>query len=182
MAKDRLTTIANEKKRQTPVIDTTTNGDYMALLNPNSYEKGGWVLHMLRRRIGDSLFWKGISTYYTTYRNKNASSEDFEKVIESVSGQDLHTFFHQWLYTPGHPHVRIDWKYDPDKKAAIIDFTQTQDQLFDFPLEYSAGGNLYHVDIHDKNTHVELPLPERLTKLTPDPNCNLLASFEVVKP
>jgi aminopeptidase N len=182
MAKDRLTTIANEKKRQTPVIDTTTNGDYMALLNPNSYEKGGWVLHMLRRRIGDSLFWKGISTYYTTYRNKNASSEDFEKVIESVSGQDLHTFFHQWLYTLGHPHIRIDWKYDPDKKAAIIDFTQTQDQLFDFPLEYSADGNLYHVDIHDKNTHVELPLPERLTKLTPDPNCNLLASFEVVKP
>jgi aminopeptidase N len=181
MIKDRAITIAFEKERFTPIVDTSVNGDYMKLLNRNTYEKGGWVLHMLRRRIGDSLFWKGISTYYTTYRNKNASSEDFQKIIETISGQDFHSFFHQWLYTPGHPHVRISWKYDPDKKALLIDFTQTQDQLFDFPLEYSAGGSLYHIDIHDKTTHVEMPLPEPPNKLTPDPNTNLLASFEVVK-
>ncbi|HUB59418.1 MAG TPA: M1 family metallopeptidase [Puia sp.] len=181
MAKDRLVTIAEEKNRMTPVVDTSVTKDYMELLNANSYQKGGWVLHMLRRRLGDSLFWKGISTYYTTWRNKNASSEDFEKTIETVSGQNLDTFFHQWLYTPGHPHIRINWKYDMDKKAAIIDFTQTQDRLFDFPLEYSVGGSLYHIDIHDKTTHVELPLPEPPKHLTPDPNVNLLASFELVK-
>jgi aminopeptidase N len=181
MTKDRSATFAEEKKRMTDVVDTTVHGDYMALLNPNSYEKGGWVLHMLRRRLGDSLFWKGISTYYTTYQNKNASSEDFEKTIETISGQDLQTFFHQWLYTPGHPNIRISWKYDADKKAAIIDFTQIQDQLFDLPLEYSIDGSLYHIDIRDKTTHVELPIPELPKHLTPDPNVNLLASFEVVK-
>jgi aminopeptidase N len=180
MAKDRQTTIANEKKRPTPIIDTTTHGDYMQLLNPNSYEKGGWVLHMLRRRIGDNLFWKGISTYYNTFRNKNASSEDLEKTMETVTGQDLHTFFHQWLYIPGHPHVRINWKYDTDKKALIIDFTQTQDQLFDFPIEYSADGILNHADIHDKSTHIEVPLPEPPKHITPDPNINLLADYEIV--
>jgi aminopeptidase N len=181
MAKDRAVTIAFEKKQMTPVVDTAFRGDYMALLNRNSYEKGGWVLHMLRRRLGDSLFWKGISTYYMTYRNKNAGSEDFEKTIETVSGQDLHTFFHQWLYTPGHPTARISWKYDPDKKEILIDFTQTQDQLFDFSLEYSIDGSLYRIDIHDKTTHVELPLPEPPKHLIPDPNVNVLASFEVVK-
>lgn len=179
MARDRRLTFAEEKKRMTPIVDSTDPPD--TLLNPNSYEKGGWVLHMLRRRLGDSLFWKGISTYYTTYKNKNASSEDFEKVIETVSGQDLHVFFHQWLYTPGHPHIRVSWKYDPDKKAAIIDLTQTQDQLFDFSLEYSIDGSLYHIDIQDKTTHVERPLPEPPKHLTPDPNVNVLASFEVVK-
>jgi aminopeptidase N len=179
MKKDRAQVIAFEKRRLTPVVDSTIKDDYMELLNPNSYEKGGWVLHMLRRRIGDNLFWKGISTYYTTYRNKNASSTDFEKVMESVSNQDLGVFFRQWLFTPGHPHVHIDWKYDSDKKSLIIDFTQTQEQLFDFPLEYATDGALHTVDIHDKTTHVELPLPEKPVHLVPDPNVNLLAGFEV---
>jgi aminopeptidase N len=182
MQKDRSTLIAYEKKRGTPVVDTTIGKDYMQLLNPNSYEKGGWVLHMLRRRLGDSLFWKGISTYYMTYRDKNASSEDFEKIIETVSGQDLHHFFQQWLYTPGHPHVRISWKYDEDKKMLLIDFTQTQEQPFEFSLEYSTDAALHHIDIRDKTTHVELPLPEKPTRFTPDPNVNVLASFEVTKP
>jgi aminopeptidase N len=178
MKADRAKVIAFEKHRLTPVVDSSIKDDYMELLNPNSYEKGGWVLHMLRRRIGDDLFWKGISTYYKTYRDKNAASADFEKVIESVTGQDLSTFFAQWLFTPGHPHIHIDWKYDSDKKALIIDFTQTQEHLFDFPLEYATDGVLHSVDIHDKTTHVELPLSEKPAHLVPDPNVNLLASFE----
>jgi len=178
MKADRAKVIAFEKRRLTPVVDSSIKDDYMELLNPNSYEKGGWVLHMLRRRIGDDLFWKGISTYYKTYRDKNASSADFEKVIETVTGQDLRTFFGQWLFTPGHPHIHIDWKYDSDKKALIIDVTQTQEHLFDFPLEYATDGVLHSVDIHDKTTHVELPLPEKPAHLVPDPNVNLLASFE----
>jgi len=182
MSKDRIVTIAFEKERQTPVVDTTTNGDYMQLLNRNTYEKGGWVLHMLRRRLGDSLFWKGISTYYSTFRNKNASTEDFEKTIETVTGQDLRTFFHQWLYTPGHPHVRINWKYDPDTKSVLIDFTQTQDQLFEFPLEYTINGSLYHIEIHDKTTHAEIPFSEPPKHVIPDPNVNALADFEISKP
>ncbi len=182
MAKDRSTTIAFEKKRLTPIVDTTVNGDYMALLNPNSYEKGGWVLHMLRHRVGDTLFWKGISAYYATYRNTNANSADFEKIMEKVSGADLQSFFRQWLYTPGHPHLQIAWKYDPDKKSLAIDFTQTQDQLFAFTLDYSADISLYHIDIRDKTTHVELPVAGRPTKLIPDPDINLLADFDVIKP
>jgi aminopeptidase N len=181
MQKDRSSVIAYEKVRLTPVVDTTVKNDYMQLLNPNSYQKGGWILHMLRRRIGDDQFWKGISTYYATYRDKNASSADFEKIIETTTGQDLHTFFQQWLYAPGHPKVNISWKYDPDKKMLLIDFTQTQDQLFEFPLEYSTDGTLQHVDINDKTTHVELPLPEKPVHFTPDPNVNLLATFEVTK-
>jgi aminopeptidase N len=179
LKKDRSKLIAFEKKRLTPVVDTSIKGDYMLLLNPNSYEKGGWTLHMLRRRIGDDLFWKGISTYYKTYRNKNASSADFEKVMEDVSGQGLHAFFQQWLFTPGHPHVHITWKYDPDAKELVIDFTQTQDHLFEFPLEYATDGTPHRIDIRDKNTRVRLPLPQKPAELVPDPNVNVLATFEV---
>lgn len=182
MARDRSVVIAFEKRRQTPVVDTTVRSDYMELLNRNTYEKGGWVLHMLRRRIGDSLFWKGLSAYYRTYRDRNAATADFERIIDSVTGRDLSVFFHEWLYTFGHPNLRIDWKYDADRKALLIDFVQTQAQLFDFPLDYSVDGALYHADIHDRSTHVELTLPAPPKGLTPDPNVNVLASFVVGKP
>jgi aminopeptidase N len=179
LRKDRAKVIAFEKRRFTPVVDTSVHADYMQLLNPNSYEKGGWVLHMLRREIGDDIFWKGISAYYTKYRNKNASSADFEHIMDSVSGRDLHAFFQQWLEVPGHPHVTITWKYDPDKKSVAIDFTTGP--LFTFPLDFSIDGVLHHVDIHDRITHVDLPLPQKPQTIIPDPNINLLADFEVAE-
>ncbi|CAN0599112.1 unnamed protein product, partial [Laminaria digitata] len=54
-------------------------------LNANSYQKGAWVLHMLRHKVGDNAFWKGIQTYYTNYRNKNATSEQLQKEMEDAS-------------------------------------------------------------------------------------------------
>jgi aminopeptidase N len=182
MKKDRTKLIAFERRKLTPVVDTSIKNDFMQLLNPNSYEKGGWVLHMLRRRIGDKLFWKGISTYYAAYRNKNASSADFEAVIEKVSGQDLHTFFHQWLLTAGHPHVSIKQHYDTDAKQLTVTFTQTQDNLFTFPLEYNIDGTPYHVDLKNKTTEVRIPMTAKPEKLIPDPNVNVLASFEIAAP
>jgi aminopeptidase N len=182
MRKDRGTLIAFEKTRKAPVIDTTIHGDYMQLLNPNNYEKGGWVLHMLRRKLGDSLFWKGIAGYYAAYRNKNAGSDDFEKIMEGVSGQDLRSFFHQWLFVAGHPNLRIGWQYDLDKKELVIDFIQTQAQLFEFSLEYTVGGALHRIDLRDTKTQVRLPFPEKPGDLVPDPNINALASFELAGP
>ena len=81
------------KKRNTPVVDTTEKNDLMQLLNDNTYRKGAWVLHMLRRKFGDSLFWKGIRAYYATYAGRNANTEDLQKIFEDVSGQNLHIIF-----------------------------------------------------------------------------------------
>jgi aminopeptidase N len=176
---DRKKVIAFEKRRLTPIVDTTVKSDYMQLLNPNSYEKGGWVLHMLRRAIGDKAFWKGIAAYYKEYRNGNASSSDLEKIMDSVSGKDLRPFFHQWLNTSGHPHLTISWKYDSDKKAVLVDCTQQGDHVFHFPLELGFDGITQHIDISHKKTHAEIPFTEKPTNVVPDPNTNLLADFEV---
>jgi len=178
LRKDRIKVFEFEKKRMTPVVDSTVTHDYMTLLNPNSYQKGGWVLHMLRRRIGDSLFWKAISTYYSTYRNRNASTGDFEKIVESVSGQDLHTFFHQWLYTPGHPSVQLEWYYDAANNALFITTNQLQPVPFEFPLELSIDGKLYTIQVTAKKNQVRLPLIAEPTTIVPDPNVNILATFE----
>jgi aminopeptidase N len=179
LRKDRLKAIEFEKKRRTPVVDSTVRQDYMELLNPNSYQKGSWVLHMLRRKIGDSLFWKAVSTYYSTYRNSNASTEDFEKIVETVSGQDLHAFFRQWLYTQGHPSVRLEWYYDDASSALFITTTQLQSIPFEFPLELSIDGKLYTIQLTAKTNQVRIPLIAEPATVIPDPNVNLFADFEI---
>ena len=69
------------------------------LFGETVYDKGAWVLHMLRFEIGDSSFFKSLHKYYDLYKYSNASVEDFKAVCENVSGMSLDKFFDQWVYT-----------------------------------------------------------------------------------
>jgi aminopeptidase N len=68
------------------------------LFGRSVYYRGGWVLHALRSQVGDETFFKILHGYYTRYAGKSASTEDFIAVAEEVSGQDLKTFFDDWLF------------------------------------------------------------------------------------
>ncbi len=116
------------------VIDTTIT-DLMKLLSANSYQKGAWVLHMLRHEIGDEPFWKGMRFYYERFRDKNAMTGDFISIMEEVSGKDLDSFFTQWLYYKGQPDLKIINRPSMKKGMTDIIVTQTQQILFSFPLE-----------------------------------------------
>src|SRR5260221_14120135 len=111
LKQDRGEVIAFSKENNHPVVDTTIK-DYMQLLNVNNYQKGGWILHMLRRQLGDTIFWQSIRDYYTTYAGKNADTHDLQTIFEKHSGQNLDVFFRQWLYTAGQPSLNITWKMD----------------------------------------------------------------------
>ena len=108
LKEDRLKALLYYNKNQSPIVDATIT-DYSQLLSPHTYEKASWVLHMLRKELGDKLFWQGIKTYYDTYKYSNALSEDFQHIMELTSGKDLNTFFKQWLYQSGHPILDIVW-------------------------------------------------------------------------
>ena len=150
--RDTLNAVLNQNKNQifryvalkpkSTVIDSTTT-NLMDLLNPNSYQKGGWVLHMLRHELGDEIFWKGIRAYYEKYRNANAQSSDFQAVMESTSGKKLGQFFQQWLSQPGFPDVVWGSRYDAAKKALVIDVRQAQRSgaYFTIPLTFSIRGS-----------------------------------------
>jgi aminopeptidase N len=108
-----------------PIIDTAEH-DLLKLLNANNYQKGSWVLHMLRGQIGDSAFWRGIREYYRRYRDSTALSGDFERVMEESSGQTLDWFFRQWLYQPGYPQLDCRWVYDGASHRVALTVSQTQ--------------------------------------------------------
>ena len=133
MQEDRDEILSFVKSSKRPVVDSTSN--YMSLLNANSYQKGGWVLHMLRRQLGDSVFHKAIRQYYATYAGKNADTKDLQNIFELVSGKKLGKFFQQWLYTPENPRLDVTWKYNKTENNIAITVKQLQASDFELPLE-----------------------------------------------
>ncbi len=85
------------KNNKRPVVDSTK--DYMSLLNANSYQKGGLFLQALRVKLTEPVFIKIIQTYFTTFKYKNATTNDFLKIANTISKSDLTSFFKQWLYS-----------------------------------------------------------------------------------
>ena len=160
----------------TPVIDSTQT-NLMSLLNANSYQKGGWVLHMLHQEIGDSLFWATLGSYYTTYRNQNANTAQFQAIAEKISGKSLDTFFKQWLYQPGIPEVTQ--KIVEQNGKWFVRFEQTQrGNTYQLPITIAItdkkGTEIQRINIRmtDRNQQFELPAkPERIVA---DPDCQLL--------
>jgi aminopeptidase N len=109
MKQSAQTVFEYEKKSRTPIFDRDTE-NLMNLLNPNNYQKGAWVLHMLRSSLGDEVFFRGIRDYYHAHEDRTASTEDLRAALEKASGKDLKGFFQRWVYGVGHPkyHVSID--------------------------------------------------------------------------
>lgn len=173
-ARDRV--LEYSLRSASPVIDTTVT-DLMSLLNANSYQKGAWVLHMLRRNLGDKVFWDGMRLYYEKYRNQNALTNDFMTVMENVSGKKLDGFFKQWIFEPGEPDLKIT--ASPGRKKGTTDLVveQTQDHLFRFEIEVQIfdqeGTQLYKIPVSERITKTIIN-SRKIIKIVPDPNINLL--------
>jgi aminopeptidase N len=161
--------------------------DMNQVTSSQTYQKGSWILHMLRGVLGTDVFWKGIQTYYSRYMNGNASTSDFRRVMEEVSGQNLGGFFDQWLYKPGALQVKGNWQYDATKKELTIKLDQVQadGSLFKMPLEiavYRAAGKpplIRKVMLYDKSNTFSIPVDVKPTQIVLDPNTWVLMSSTI---
>ncbi len=110
MARDREAWLASDAKDR-PMVDAA-EPDPEDVLDANDYQKGAWVLHMLRRELGDSTFFRGVREYYRRYRDSSVTSEQFQRVMEETAGPGtrLAWFFDQWLRQPGHPRLDVRWE------------------------------------------------------------------------
>src|SRR5215213_4097434 len=110
---------AFEKKKLTPIFDRETE-DLMDLLNAINYQKGSWVLHMLRSNLGDEAFFRGIRNYYAAHKNSTASTEDLRRALEKASGKDLRAFFARWVYDSGHPQYELSWQWLRQSELRLV--------------------------------------------------------------
>jgi aminopeptidase N len=169
-----------EKQANFPIHDTETK-DLMRLLNANNYEKGAWVLHMLRQRLGDDVFFRGLRAYYHAHREANATTEDLRAALESASGKDLKDFFARWVYGTGHPQYQLQWSSKNAPNAVLLTVTLEQKQagepfLDPLPIEFTVNGKKQQQSIYPKAklTTTEIRLDANPTSVQLDPDETLL--------
>ena len=154
-----------------------------------TYQKGAWVLHMLRNLIGEVAFKKGIQNYYATYFNANTSTDAFIVEMEKASSKDLKLFFKQWLYQPINPTINASWNYDATTQKLKIHLNQTQgDQfLFTVPVEmgyYKKGDTkptLLTLNLKNKEQDFTFSVKNSIDKLELDPRNVLLNNGQLTK-
>jgi aminopeptidase N len=185
------TTILNDSVSvpHRPVIDTLET-NLLALLNRNSYEKGGFVLHMLRAQVGDRAFFDAIRSYYAKHRHATAVTDDLRTEMERESKQNLGWFFDQWLRRPGYPEVTATWSYDSPGRRVDVELTQgSRFGAFRFPLvvELVDSAGVTHRSTVDMTTaaegtvRVQIPSAGRPTSVVLDPDVALLARLVVTE-
>ena len=110
-----------------------------------TYQKGGRVLHMLRKTVGDEAFFKALNIYLTRNSYKTVEINDLRLAFEEVTGQDLNWFFNQWFLASGHPVLSIKTSYDQDKHMASVSIEQEQDlkttPLYRIPMAVDIYSN-----------------------------------------
>ena len=159
--------------------------DMSQVTSGQTYQKGAWILHMLRNLIGDEIFQEAIRNYYSRYMNSNATTDDFKHEMEIVSGLDLDMFFNQWLYQGGHIILDGSWKYDDKKKEIIIDIQQVQNDgyLFSFPIEFGiyeegkVAPTVEQRSVTKRKSSYSIPADLKPNKVAIDPRTVLLANW-----
>ena len=168
-----------------PVIDTVET-NLMNLLNANSYQKGGWVLHMLRSELGDSAFFGGVRAYYAAHKHGTALTPDLQAALERASGRSLEAFFDQWLRRPGYPEVDVAWAADSTSRGILLTITQADRfGAFEFPLRLAltdSAGAVRHVEVGVPavpETQLQLPVSGTIRSIEVDPDVQVLGRFTV---
>lgn len=123
----------NDGERRPIVTKYYKNAD--DLFDSYAYPRGGAVLHMLRKYLGDELFFKALNRYLTTNANKPVETEQLRIAIEEATGQSMDWFFDQWIYKMGHPVFEVTQSYDEAAKKLTLNVRQTQkiDILNEYP-------------------------------------------------
>ena len=170
-----------------PMVDPSQR-NLFALLNANNYDKGAWVLHMLRRLMGDDDFFEGIRAYYREHEHGTALTEDLRRALEGASGRNLGRFFEQWVYSPGYPDLHVEWEWNGEAGVVNLRIDQTQPRAwptFEVPVavEFATptGAVRHHLNLEGKRTEVALEVPVAPSAVVVDPEGDLLSTITIVK-
>jgi aminopeptidase N len=154
------------------------------LFDRHLYEKGGLVLHMLRRELGDELFWGGVSEYLTSHAYGIVETNDLQRALEKISGRSLERFFDSWVYRPGHPELKVKVGWDDGLLSVTVKQAQKigDTAQFHFELELEVGMRSGEVSRHKKsvtlaNDTFVIKLAERPAFVAFDPDLRVIADL-----
>ncbi len=150
------------------------------LLSDTVYNKGAWILHMLRHIMNDSVLLETLHDFAidTTFMHRIAVTSDFIGLCESNYGGDLDWYFEPWLNSVGRPNYYADWTSSPAGDNITvevrIDQTQSGETLYKMPLplafEMTTGETTFTVWDSSRTQYFEFDLPEEPIDLQLDPD------------
>lgn len=115
------------------------------VFDAHSYNKGGAIIHMLRKYVGDEAFFSAVKIYLNKHKFSSVEADDLRLVFEQVTGQDLHWFFDQWFFSKGHPKLTIQHNYNDTLKKYTVRIQQIQDvkvlPVFKLPVNIEIYNN-----------------------------------------
>ena len=150
-----------------------------------SYNKGGYILHMLREYLGDKAFYAGMKEFLSSNKYQTGEAHQLRLAFEKISGKDLNWFFNQWYFGAGHPKLEINYKYDDPSKSVTISIKQLTDKAFQFPLPIDVyevnTPKRYNIWIKKKEEEFTIKYDKKPRFINIDANKTLLAEIKDVK-
>jgi aminopeptidase N len=154
----RISVLNYKNKYPYKVLVPKMNYDPNAMLNAYSYQKGAWVLHMLRMEVGDKIFNKILKDFYSKYKYSNANTDDFIAIASKDSERNIKLLLEPWLYTSDLPKYEVEWKYEKGKVVGNL-LQKQEGSLFInnvfIMLEYPNIKVLKEIHIKSKNQSFE---------------------------
>lgn len=187
--------IANDKPdmpASQPMVSNVYDGPWETFGRPaNPYGKGSSIAHMLRVRLGDPLFFKGLATYIDQRQYQTAETSDLRRAFEQVSGESLEQFFAQWCDRTGVPDLKVTCAWDGVSgqlrvKAAQVQNIDPDNPAFEFdlPIVVRAGGASVPLTLPVTQREVEatFALPAAPEWVAIDPELGVLGKFSLDQP
>lgn len=111
-----------------------------------SYNKGAAVLHMLRGILGDEKFFQTLKEYLVEpgLSYNVAITEDFQRIAERVSGQNLNYFFQEWIYGAGYPKYTFGWRAEQISGNSYNLIVRVKQQTNTNPLFFTMPIQIYY--------------------------------------
>ncbi len=126
MLQEKLGYLAEDRDYRRPIVYYVYHDRGFELFDRHLYNKGAWVLHMLRHLLGHESFRRGIHAYLERYRTKEVVTSDLMRTLEEVTGRSLEHFFQQWVHGGGHPELEVNYSWSSDQKMVKLKIKQTQ--------------------------------------------------------
>ncbi len=162
------------------------------MFDRTTYQKGALVLHMLRKELGDELFFRSINRYCQNNMYRSVETADFIRSIEDATGRNMQWFFDKWVFSAGYPDIRVEYEYSSKTKQVKLSFKQIQEiddltPVFNILMTVSIRSK----DGKRKNTRIRLKereekfvfdVEDRPSFVSIDPHNEILKKLEYVRP
>jgi aminopeptidase N len=178
------------RRYRRPIV-TNVYEEPIDIFDHHLYEKGGLVLHMLRRVLGEAPFWKAIGHYVRKHRAGSVETRDLARAVEEATGRSLDWFFDQWVVKAGHPELKIEYGWDADARLARFAVKQThkvegETPLFRLPLELRFRVRdrdvTVPIEVKDAAEVFHVPLEAEPNQAIFDTGAHTLKRAEIEKP